>query len=93
MSGWHLHPLDTSDAFKKRAEAISAPRAQDFVLKRFASFRDRAIKKKGGIRSFATSCLAQEPAVQRLPPPRTEYLGRTIARTMHYKGAPWLIRS
>ncbi|MEM9412423.1 MAG: class I SAM-dependent methyltransferase [Planctomycetota bacterium] len=27
------------------------------------------------------------------PPPRTEYLGREIAQTMHYTGAPWLIRN
>ena len=26
------------------------------------------------------------------PPGRTEYLGRKIAATMHYAGAPWLIR-
>jgi ubiquinone/menaquinone biosynthesis C-methylase UbiE len=24
--------------------------------------------------------------------PRTEYMGRAIARTMHYLGAPWLVR-
>jgi ubiquinone/menaquinone biosynthesis C-methylase UbiE len=27
-----------------------------------------------------------------LPPARTVYMGRRIARTMHYSGAPWLIR-
>ena len=27
-----------------------------------------------------------------IPPPQTEYMGRTIARTMHYAGAPWLTR-
>ena len=27
-----------------------------------------------------------------LPPARTEYMGRRIARTMHFSGAPWLIR-
>ena len=26
------------------------------------------------------------------PPPRTHYLGRKIAITMHYTGAPWLVR-
>ena len=25
-------------------------------------------------------------------PPQTEYMGRTIAQTMHWSGAPWLIR-
>ena len=27
-----------------------------------------------------------------LPPPRTHYLGREIAATMHFEGAPWLVR-
>ena len=27
-----------------------------------------------------------------IPPPLTEYMGREIAATMHYLGAPWLIR-
>lgn len=26
------------------------------------------------------------------PPPRVEYMGRRIATTMHYAGAPWLVR-
>lgn len=29
---------------------------------------------------------------KKLPPPLTEYKGRTIAQTMHYLGAEWLIR-
>ncbi len=29
---------------------------------------------------------------ERIPPPRKKYLGRTIAPTMGYEGAPWLIR-
>jgi ubiquinone/menaquinone biosynthesis C-methylase UbiE len=41
--------------------------------------------------------LAQSPGgsariVDRPPPPLTEYRGRKIAQTMHYTGAPWLIR-
>jgi len=27
-----------------------------------------------------------------IPPPRTHYQGREIAQTMHYTGAPWLVR-
>ena len=27
-----------------------------------------------------------------IPPPRTRYMGREIAQTMHYTGAPWLVR-
>lgn len=27
-----------------------------------------------------------------IPPPRTRYKGREIAQTMHYTGAPWLVR-
>lgn len=38
--------------------------------------------------------LAAPAAAQRaeIPPPRDEYLGRRIARTMHFQGAPWLVR-
>ncbi len=36
------------------------------------------------------SSFAQEAVV---PPTRTEYLGRTIAQTMHFAGAPWLVRN
>ncbi len=39
--------------------------------------------------SLAPRQPAQEPPA---PPPRTEYLGRTVAQTMHYAGAGWLIR-
>lgn len=28
----------------------------------------------------------------KIPPARRQYMGRTIARTMHYTGAPWLLR-
>ena len=28
----------------------------------------------------------------KIPPPRTHYMGREIAQTMHYTGAPWLVR-
>jgi len=27
-----------------------------------------------------------------VPPPVTQYMGRQIAQTMHYEGAPWLVR-
>ena len=27
-----------------------------------------------------------------IPPPATHHLGREIAQTMHYTGAPWLVR-
>lgn len=33
-----------------------------------------------------------EQQTSELPPPLTEYLGRKIAATMHYAGAPWLVR-
>jgi SAM-dependent methyltransferase len=36
--------------------------------------------------------IAQEPATDEVPPPLTEYLGRRIARTMHFTGADWLTR-
>lgn len=31
-------------------------------------------------------------ATPALPPPLTHYMGREIAQTMHYTGAPWLVR-
>ncbi len=34
----------------------------------------------------------QPTAPSRVPPGKTEYMGRTIAQTMHYTGAPWLLR-
>jgi len=41
--------------------------------------------------SIAASLLpAAEP--EKVPPAREVYKGRTIARTMHYTGAPWLVR-
>jgi ubiquinone/menaquinone biosynthesis C-methylase UbiE len=37
--------------------------------------------------------LAQQVAEEKaVPPARTKYLGRTIAQTMSFHGAPWLIR-
>ena len=54
------------------------------------------------------AAMAVEPAVERparplaidlridhsaeIPPPQTHYMGREIAQTMHYTGAPWLVR-
>lgn len=32
-------------------------------------------------------------STSKVPEPLTEYLGREIAQTMHYTGAPWLIRN
>ena len=32
------------------------------------------------------------PAFGEVPPARTHYMGRQIAPTMHYRGAPWLVR-
>jgi ubiquinone/menaquinone biosynthesis C-methylase UbiE len=40
-------------------------------------------------------CLSSLPvatAKERVPPALTEYMGREIAVTMHYTGAPWLVR-
>ena len=38
---------------------------------------------------FAIQATAQPADVQ---PAQTHYLGREIAQTMHYTGAPWLVR-
>jgi ubiquinone/menaquinone biosynthesis C-methylase UbiE len=35
---------------------------------------------------------AVKEAPQKIPPALTHYLGREIANTMHYTGAPWLVR-
>jgi len=35
---------------------------------------------------------AEEAAESEIPPAREYYLGREIATTMHYAGAPWLVR-
>jgi SAM-dependent methyltransferase len=35
---------------------------------------------------------AAAAALEEIPPPLTEYKGREIAQTMHYLGAPWLVR-
>ncbi len=35
---------------------------------------------------------AENEAGAKIPPALTHYLGREIARTMHYSGAPWLVR-
>jgi ubiquinone/menaquinone biosynthesis C-methylase UbiE len=35
--------------------------------------------------------MAIDPAAM-IPPPATHYMGREIAQTMHYSGAPWLVR-
>src|SRR4051794_20444111 len=35
---------------------------------------------------------ATKTAQQKVPPPLTHYMGREIAQTMHFTGAPWLTR-
>lgn len=42
----------------------------------------------------AAAVFAGEPAPkdEELPPPMTHYMGRKIAQTMHFSGAPWLVR-
>ncbi len=42
--------------------------------------------------SNPASAKAIKPATQTIPPARSHYMGRKIARTMHYSGAEWLIR-
>lgn len=41
--------------------------------------------------ALPTDLLAQDNA--KIPPPLTEYKGRTIAQFMSYQGAPWLLRA
>lgn len=42
--------------------------------------------------ALAAGELAAQEAGVSIPPARSQYLGRTIAQTMGYGGAPWLIR-
>ena len=42
--------------------------------------------------SQATESESKEEAKLKVPPGLETYMGREIAQTMHYKGAPWLIR-
>lgn len=45
---------------------------------------------------FSSTCALGQadpiPADAQIPPASTHYMGREIAQTMHYTGAPWLIR-
>ncbi|MCG3199766.1 MAG: Ubiquinone/menaquinone biosynthesis C-methyltransferase UbiE [bacterium] len=47
-----------------------------------------------GISSTPNSTTASIPVsvTETIPPPLTHYMGREIAQTMHYSGAPWLVR-
>src|SRR4051812_15991145 len=51
-----------------------------------AAAPDELIKPKAAPRP------ATAPATQPLPPALTHYMGREIAQTMHWQGAPWLTR-
>jgi ubiquinone/menaquinone biosynthesis C-methylase UbiE len=42
--------------------------------------------------SLLTFASAQDKKASKVPPALKDYLGREIAQTMHYAGAPWLIR-
>jgi cyclopropane fatty-acyl-phospholipid synthase-like methyltransferase len=49
----------------------------------------------GGVSIAQQATAPAEPATRtaaEIPPPLTHYQGREIAQTMHYLGAPWLIR-
>ena len=45
-----------------------------------------------GICLIGFDCETAASQESKIPPPLTEYMGRVIARTMHYTGAEWLIR-
>ena len=55
--------------------------------------KHRAVALLLALLCITSSSFAQESqAAAEIPPPLETYLGRTIAQTMHYQGAPWLIR-
>jgi len=45
-----------------------------------------------GATHSAETTHAEEQDTAKIPPPLATYHGRQIARTMHYQGAPWLVR-
>ena len=57
------------------------------------SFADEAAQKNTAGKSAAVANADDVAAVaEELPPALTQYKGRQIAQTMHYLGAPWLVR-
>ena len=67
--------------------------AQDAAPKQGAGEqRKDSAKESKGESANGDSKPAEEPKEEPLPPELTEYMGRTIAQTMHYAGAPWLTR-
>lgn len=52
----------------------------------------RVSKRLFRVASLLAACGSLAAAKEPFPPPLTEYHGREIATTMHYTGAPWLVR-
>ena len=49
-------------------------------------------QSNGGTKTDSNVATKEKSDAAELPPALTHYKGREIAKTMHYKGAPWLIR-
>jgi SAM-dependent methyltransferase len=70
------------------------------MTRSFASLRLSALIAAALLAQFAPLCTGQEALgesagdgqVAAIPPALETYLGRRIAQTMHYSGAPWLVR-
>ena len=44
------------------------------------------------LRPAAPAPAADKPSDDKIPPGLTRYMGREVAQTMHFTGAPWLSR-
>ncbi|MEM6799151.1 MAG: class I SAM-dependent methyltransferase [Planctomycetota bacterium] len=51
-----------------------------------------ALARRAVLLSLALTTATATAQTTDVPPPRREYLGRRIAQTMHFLGAPWLVR-
>ena len=58
-----------------------------------AAENDGSVEAENSIAADDTTTATEKaPRTKRLPRPLTHYKGREIATTMHYSGAPWLVR-
>ena len=64
------------------------PKGNSGVQEESGAKKESSAKKGSEVKKGSDGKQALE-----LPPPRITYKGRKIARTMHWEGAPWLLRS
>lgn len=74
---------------KRHARILAHPLWTVFLMVSFPWLSEVAIVAAPG----ETTTDSATSKTESIPPPLTEYKGRRIARTMSYRGAPWLIRA